>query len=270
MGTQSLIVSLSDDKFEAWAADLQAMITSKRMTCGDLDLMVGRLNYAAFLIILARHFLNRLRNRIQRSQPQKEETTLPREEISDMILWVKFLETANQGISVNRLTIRQPTRVCLSDSCPFGVAGYNISGRAWRIKIPSSSPLHGDSRFNNVFESLRSAVTVWHEVLDCHESSECILALGDSTSTLGWIHQSGRVKDDSMSYREIQVIARHPATLLLQNKHCLATQHLKGDYNVVADLLSYSGTVRGKPHPLASDHPPDDILTHCFHTHLTS
>jgi hypothetical protein len=58
--------------------------------------------------------------------------------------------------------------------------------------------------------------------------------------------------------------------LLLQSKHYLATQHLKGDYNVVADLLSYSGTVRGKPHPLASDHPPDDILTHRFHTHLTS
>jgi hypothetical protein len=105
-----------------------------------------------------------------------------------MILWVKFLETANQGISMNRLTIRQPTRVCLSDSCPFGVAGYSISGQAWRIQIPSSLPLQGDGRFNNVFEFLGSAVTVWLQVLDCHESLECILALGDSTSALGWIH----------------------------------------------------------------------------------
>jgi hypothetical protein len=124
--------------------------------------MVGRLNHAAFLIPLARHFLNRLRNRIQFSQPQKQEIMLPCEEISNITLWVKFPETANQGISMNRLTTRQPTRVCLSDSCPFGVAGYSISGRAWRIKMPTSSPppQHGDSRFNNVFELLGSAVTV--------------------------------------------------------------------------------------------------------------
>jgi hypothetical protein len=270
VATRSLLVSLPDDKFESWVTDLQAMIDSKRTTYGDLDSMVGRLNHAAFLIPLARHFLNRLRNRIQRSQPQKQEITLSREEISDMILWVTFLETANKGISMNRLTIRQPTRICLSDSCPFGVAGYSIGGRAWRIRIPASSPLYGDGRFNNVFEFLGSAVTVWLEVLDCPESSECILALGDSTSALGWIHRSGRVKDDSMSYCAIQAIARHLATLLLHSNHCLATQHLKGDYNVVADLLSYSGTVRGKPHPLASDHPPDDILTQRFHSHLAS
>ena len=130
------------------------------------------------------------------------------------------------------------------------MAGYSISGRAWGIMIPASSPLHGDGRFNNLFEFLGSAVTVWLEVLDCPKPSECILALGDSTSALGWIDRSGRVKDDSMSYRAIQNIVRHLATLLLQSNHCLATQHLKGDYNVVADLLSYSGTVRGKTHPL--------------------
>jgi hypothetical protein len=71
MATQSLLVSLPDNKFEAWTAELQAMITSKRTTYGAIDLMVGQLNHATFLIPLTRHFLNRLGNRIQRSQLKK-------------------------------------------------------------------------------------------------------------------------------------------------------------------------------------------------------
>jgi hypothetical protein len=64
--------------------------------------------------------------------------------------------------------------------------------------------------------------------------------------------------------------ARHIAALLMKHQCCLATQHIKGEVNVVADLLSFVGSERGKGHPLAYDDPPNDILTDRFRSHLRS
>jgi hypothetical protein len=49
---------------------------------------------------------------------------------------------------------------------------------------------------------------------------------------------------------------------------CLASQHLKGLLNVVADLLSYCGSSCATPHPLAANNPDNCTLTHCFHSSL--
>ena len=59
--------------------------------------------------------------------------------------------------------------------------------------------------------------------------------------------------------------------ILLEYNCCLASQHIKGDLNVVADLLSFAGNGdRGKAHPLAYDDPPNDILTQRFRDYLPS
>jgi hypothetical protein len=50
--------------------------------------------------------------------------------------------------------------------------------------------------------------------------------------------------------------------------HCLASQHLKGSLNVIADLLSYCGSSRATPHPLAADSPDGRTLTRRFHSSL--
>jgi hypothetical protein len=47
-------------------------------------------------------------------------------------------------------------------------------------------------------------------------------------------------------------------------------QHIKGELNVVADLLSFEGIDRGKVHPIAFDRPAKDELTSSFLTHYPS
>ena len=60
-----------------------------------------------------------------------------------------------------------------------------------------------------------------------------------------------------MCFNVIQTTARKLAYLLMDSPHQLATQHLKGDWNIVSDLLSFV-TSREKHHPLAKDDPDDD------------
>ena len=52
-------------------------------------------------------------------------------------LWRNFLRRAAQGISINRLVCRWPTRIVRVDACPQGLGGYCLhSGIAWRYQLP--------------------------------------------------------------------------------------------------------------------------------------
>ena len=116
------------------------------------------------------------------------------------------------------------------------------------------------------------AVSTWITVLECDArglTHECILALGDNTSALGWIHRCA-LEEGSIYYNAAQMTARQIARLLSDSSHCLASQHLKGATNDVPDFLSFEGHLRQDkpPHPLAPDCPSDAELTRRFHSFL--
>ena len=269
LNTRSLLVILPNDKFEAWSNDLREIIEGRKGTFGQLETTVGRLNHAAYIIPLSRHFLNRIRLRLRVRKHKNQALSLTQEELDDFDLWVFFLAQARAGISMNQMTTRRPTKICWSDSCPFGIGGFLLSGRAWRIRIPESSPLYGLDIANNVLEFLGMMVTIWLVLLECDDDKseqDCILALGDNTSAIGWLYKSGKLAFDSPYYKAVQIIARKLARLVTGSSHCLASQHIKGDKNTVSDLLSFAGDTRGEPHPLASDYPSDHVLTTRFHS----
>ena len=136
LDTHLLLIQLPIDKFIAWTSDIAAILESSRCTFGELEATVGRLNHAGYVIPLARHFLNRLRSHLVYRKPPKQAITLSRHELKDLALWRQFLTMAHQGLSMNRLTIRQPTRIAFSDTCPFGFGGYNLRGHGWRSVYP--------------------------------------------------------------------------------------------------------------------------------------
>jgi hypothetical protein len=261
-------IALPEDKNKAWVKQLQEVVARGSATFADLETIVGRLNHAATIIPLARHFLNRIRQRINKRLFKKQRLSLTSEEKLDLELWIKILAISAAGISINRVVVRQPDCIIWSDSCPYGVGGYHLSGRAWRIKIPEDSPLFGEKTINNYLEFLGMVINIWLVCIERPDDQLCILALGDSTSGIGWIFSSGRVDPASTCFIAIQAAARKLATLVLQSSHCLATQHIKGDENMVADLLSFAAH-RDKFNPLAFDDPAEDILTERFHSYLS-
>ena len=266
--TRSLTINLPTDKYDAWLQDLLTIIRTRTTSFDSLETLVGRLNHVAYIIPLARHFLHRLRSRLLRRWHSKQLISLSQHDIEDLVLWRTFLSVAHQGISINRVVTRQPSKIGISDSCPFGLGGFLLSGRAWRLKIPRQNILFGVDIMNNLLEFLAMAVTIWLHCLELPSSSECILQLSDSSSALGWLHRSSRIPSDSIYYDPVQMVARKVATLIINSEHSLASQHLKGADNVVSDLLSYEADLRGSPHPLASPDLSDQDLTNLFHLHL--
>jgi hypothetical protein len=109
MDTHLILIQLPCDKYEAWALELGTIRHQRAMAFEELDSLVGKLNHAAYLIPLARHFLTRFRKRIGRDHPPRQQLKIPRQVGQDAELWELLLPKASLGISMNRLTIRQLT-----------------------------------------------------------------------------------------------------------------------------------------------------------------
>jgi hypothetical protein len=143
------------------------------------------------------------------------------------------------------------------------------------MQIPLMSILYGNKKVNNLLEFLGMAINI---LLEVHfepttiEDGEfpCILVLGDSTSAIGWLHRTSSLDYQNLCHHAHLQVARHLASVLMDRNACLASQHIKDDENVIADLLSFTSQERagGKNHPIAYDDPPDDELTNRFHLHF--
>jgi hypothetical protein len=271
LDTRRLLISLPDDKYQAWTESIKSIVANAACTKDDLETLVGQLNHAAHIIPMARHFLSRVRHLMQTKIQGKSRLKLPMAVADDLQLWMDLLTRANQGISINLIVTRQPSRVCWSDSCPFGIGGYSlVTGFAWRIRIPRISIIYGSNRVNNLLEFLGMAINILLEIKDCKRGDQdCILALGDNTSAVGWLHNTAKLGPGEGAREAHLMVARKIAHEALDNGCCIASQHIKGELNNVADLLSFAGSLTragGKTHPLAADDPPNDILTQRFHS----
>jgi hypothetical protein len=267
LDTRRLLVALPDDKQIAWAGDIRNFLKARRMTRAELESLLGRLNHAAAIMPLARHFLGRLRGLLASKQEGYKSLNIRAEVAADLRLWLELLETANRGLSLNCLVTRVPTSVCFSDSCPYGIAGYSISGRGWRIRIPKTSIVYGNRRINNFLEFLGMAINVFLETMSNDEDFPCILALGDNTSAIGWLHNTSKLHSDEPCHAAHLFVARLLAAHLMSKGACLASQHIRGKLNIVADIMSYTTERRdgGKQNPIAWDDPTNDELTQRFH-----
>lgn len=262
LNTRLLEISLPDDKYLAWSTDVRKLRAAGHCGVKDMETLVGRLNHTAYIIPNARHFMSRIRRGLETRGGGNRSRKVGAEALEDLLLWEEFLEHANKGVSMNLLVTREPNKICWSDACPYGLGGYSLSGRAWRLLIPRASPIFGHQGINNLLEFVGMAINIWLACLESAGGEHCILAIGDNTSAIGWLHNSSRLDTSWDAHTAHLQVARKIATLLIDFRCCLASQHLKGELNVVADLLSFAGDdSRGKSHPIAADMPANDELT---------
>lgn len=125
------MIQLPNNKFIAWSREVKAFLNPEeegfKITAAALDNLIGCLNHAAYIIPMARHFLNKLRRkknsviRFHRNQTLR----LSKEEKIDLELWLSFLQSARNGISLNNLTYQNPSQVGISNLSPFGLGGFS-------------------------------------------------------------------------------------------------------------------------------------------------
>ena len=155
----------------------------------ELESLIGRLNHACLAIPLGNHFLNRLRASICRSKHKRSRVHLNTNQREDLELFDHLLKKACNGISINLLVCRRPSKICLSDSCPYGIVGFScLSGRAWRLKIPLDVV---GKVSNNLLEFIAEVTCMWIDVIEKQmDHLDCCLSFEDNTSAVSWMHLS--------------------------------------------------------------------------------
>ena len=185
ISTQSLRVSLSEEKQTAWTNDIKEALASTKIKTDTLESLIVNLNHAAHVIPPARYFLNRLRHLLKRGGkwgPQR----LQLWHRQDLQLWIKFLQhVTTKGALINNILFVKPSVTLLSDACEYGKGGYSENGLAWQWKI--SDAWHGKLTLD-LLEFLASAVTIYTTILQLGQGSH-ILAFTDSSSKLGCMHK---------------------------------------------------------------------------------
>ena len=149
----------------------------------DLESLIGRLNHACYAIPLGNHFLNRLRASINRKKHKRSMIHISNNQKEDLILCESLLNKAHNGISINLLINRRPSKIYLSDSCPCGLGGFScLSGRAWRIQIPDN--LIGKVS-NNLLEFLAEVTCIYIDIVEGNMVKlDCCLSFRDNTSAI--------------------------------------------------------------------------------------
>ena len=230
--TRRFLIFLPEDKEQAWSVSIQNIINKQHSTYKEIESLIGRLNHCGYIIPTARHFLHPIRNMLNHS-PQRRNISVTTLEQTYLKLWQRFLNYAKGGISINNIVYRRPTHIRWDDSCPIGIGGISLSGRAYRYHLPRS--IQGRVS-NNALEFLASVVGCWVDLLHGSVAPQsCILAFTDNSSACGWLHKSNFVKVHHSFHANL---AEKLATLFINADSTIYSQHFPGTSNVIADSLS--------------------------------
>ena len=239
LDTRRLLVSLPHHKYQAWNSQIEAIIKTKTVKYKTLESILGRLENVAIIIGMMGHFLNNIRSIQIKASESQHNQKLTKNAVAELKLAQKFLVRAKNGISMNTITFRKPSRIYIGDASEHGLGGLcEQSGRAWRFVIPPK--LRGRAHIN-LLEFLIQVVSIWLDIYEGNvKQQDCLLALGDNTTAAGWCRRTNfreKVEGDR-DWIVKQQVARQLANLILDSETVLYTQWFKGTWNLVTDSLS--------------------------------
>ena len=232
INSRAFTIALPFDKFKAWSDQITEIIAMAKVPYSEISKLIGRLNHVAYIIPAARHFMGRLR-RLEWKASKHRYAKITEEAKKDLLLWLKFLSKANEGISINNIIYRSVTSTSLSDASEFGISGYGFNtGIAWRYELTTEEQVSFDI---NQKEYLASAINQYIQLGYDESPFPCTNDISDNTSSTAWMYKSNF---DPQSHPIHNEIARWTATNLMNHNASSYSQHLPGAMNDIADSLS--------------------------------
>ena len=232
--TRLFLIALPQHKVTGWKQELRRLRKAGHASEQELDSLIGRLNHIGYILPAARHFLGRLRQaKFLASTCKDRRVDLSTEQLLDMDLWDDIIESTGKGVSINLLTIRDPTKLYRVDASTHGMGGYNlVTGLAWHFEIPIDL---WDRATLNMLEFMAGYISMSVEYyLGRLLPDDIFLVQGDSTSAAGWMRKSNFDDNSPLQLKVARAIAR----LLFKTKSALHSLWFAGILNIVADCLS--------------------------------
>ena len=109
LDSRLFLTQLPRYKGNDWMKEITDLLGGRiPFSSGDVESLIGKLNHAGFIIPSSRHFLNQIRWWFRRNRGRKDmQIDIPQGVRNDLILWLKFLSYATNGISINLIVFQK-------------------------------------------------------------------------------------------------------------------------------------------------------------------
>eukprot|EP00957_Ditylum_brightwellii_P025075 1897467-Ditylum_brightwellii.AAC.1 len=117
---RALLFSFHENKHTAWSNAIIIIFQRGHSYAKELETNIRQFVYTSLVFPHINHFLGRICDLFAHSKSTCS-IKLNASVIEDLKLMLFFLQHAKQGISMNLLAFRKPTKVHISNSCPAGL-----------------------------------------------------------------------------------------------------------------------------------------------------
>ena len=199
INTRTFIIGLPMEKVKAWTSSIVSILKSNYSEFKELATLVGQLEHVCNVLPSARHFMNRTRQIA--ALAGKKSVKIPDKVKKDLVLWIKFINKAKEGISINNIIFRYPNSAPITDSRETGIGGYSLTSKIlWSYQFTIEEKR---SFTLNTEEYIGSVIGAYFAPQDDKCSQPCILSLSDSSSTVSWLHKSNHNPNSSPIHNAI-------------------------------------------------------------------
>ena len=103
INTLSFTIVFQTEKAMAWTVKSQDIMKMRKgVKNKELHSLIGKLDHVCCIVPDATHFINNL-HRTEYLEKLKKKLKLSRSAMNDLNFWLSFLESAEKGISINRV-----------------------------------------------------------------------------------------------------------------------------------------------------------------------
>ena len=227
--TERMEIRVPEDKLKVAYAQIEHLLGSKKATLKELQVLLGRLNFACRAVVPGRPFCRRIIDATKGVKRQHHKIRVTQDMKQDLVMWKKFLQ-AHNGRSLilpsewsNSETLELYTDA--SGSLGFGAffQGHWAHG-TWPVHLGEDSQ---DITFKELYPIVL-AVHLWSHQLQNRK----MVFYCDNQAVVSIINRQTTKSPPSMGLVRVLVLA------CMQNNLLFRAKHLPGKVNSIADALS--------------------------------
>ena len=248
--TVAMEIRIPEEKVRVMHAQVELILGARKVTLRELQVLLGRLNFACRAVVPGRPFCRRLIDATKGVKRQHHRIRVTQSMKQDLLMWDEFLR------DYNGRSIILPSEWADSDELQLYTDASGSIGFGAFFKghwVQGAWPAHwGIGRFDITFKELYPivlAVQLWSHLL----KNRKVVFYCDNQAVVAIINKQTSKSPNTMCLVRILVLA------CMQNNLLFRAKHLPGKVNNIADALSRAQFDRFRRLAPAADNHPTPI-----------
>ena len=226
--TLTMTMQITEERLVEIKALLEEWMVKRTASLKEVQVLLGKLNFAASTVRAGRIFVSRIINEVKKYNKDGTKRRISKEMKKDIQWWLKFMETFDGITMITPAKFYPPDAIFSTDSCLQGCGGW-CNGKAFKAKIPEWLQKKENVHINELeLLTVIIAIRKWATEI----SNKNLLAFCDNQTTIDIVNKGAATN------KFAQACLREMCFLLAKNNTVLKMVFINGKDNIFSDCLS--------------------------------